>query len=253
MAQGYQALTEKEKQTLRLLLTGHDAKTMARHLGLSVHTINERLRDSRRKLSVSSSREAARALFDEESGTAVPGPDFMGDKQIGDADTTATVEPVAVPENGGGRSRRAWIIAGVALMSLVLALAAVTTLPQVAPAPTDSAPSALVTTAEVESAAWRFLTLVDQGKWDESYALTTGSFRKLNSSQMWAQASEQVRPPLGPVKSRTLLSRDWVPAPPESYQMVKFRTSFANKVDAVETVTLERAGDGWRVAAVIID
>src|SRR3546814_10526644 len=59
---GIQALTEKEKETLRLLVDGHDAKSMARHLGLSVHTINERLRDARRKMSASSSREAARQL-----------------------------------------------------------------------------------------------------------------------------------------------------------------------------------------------
>lgn len=54
--QGIDALTEKEKQTLRLIVRGHDAKSVAVTLGLSVHTINERLRDARRKLAVSSSR-----------------------------------------------------------------------------------------------------------------------------------------------------------------------------------------------------
>ena len=34
MAAKLQALTEKEKQTLRLVVRGHDAKSMARHLGL---------------------------------------------------------------------------------------------------------------------------------------------------------------------------------------------------------------------------
>ena len=56
MTAGFQSLTEKEKETLRLLVSGYDAKSMARHLGLSVHTINERLRDARRKMAVSSSR-----------------------------------------------------------------------------------------------------------------------------------------------------------------------------------------------------
>lgn len=60
---GYGSLTDKEKQTLRLILRGHDAKSTARHLGLSVHTVNERLREARRKLAVSSSREAARLLL----------------------------------------------------------------------------------------------------------------------------------------------------------------------------------------------
>ena len=47
-----EALSEKEKQTLRLIVRGHDAKSTARTLGLSVHTINERLREARRKMSV---------------------------------------------------------------------------------------------------------------------------------------------------------------------------------------------------------
>jgi DNA-binding CsgD family transcriptional regulator len=52
----YATLTGKEKQTLRLLVSGHDAKSMARELGLSVQTVNERLRDAQRKMAVSSSR-----------------------------------------------------------------------------------------------------------------------------------------------------------------------------------------------------
>ena len=62
MTEGYQSLTEKEKQTLRLVVQGYDAKSMARHLGLSVHTINERLRYARRKMAVSSSRGIWRGL-----------------------------------------------------------------------------------------------------------------------------------------------------------------------------------------------
>ena len=71
---GSWALSEKEKQTLRLIVRGHDAKSIARDLGLSVHTINERLRDARRKMAVSSSREAARLLLEVED-RALPTPD----------------------------------------------------------------------------------------------------------------------------------------------------------------------------------
>ena len=60
MTTGLDALTKKEKQTLRLILRGHDAKSAARELSLSLHTVNERLREARRKLGVTSSREAAR-------------------------------------------------------------------------------------------------------------------------------------------------------------------------------------------------
>src|SRR3954463_333948 len=79
---GFGALTEKEKQTLRLIVRGHDAKSIARSLGLSVHTINERLRDARRKLEVSSSREAARLLLEAEGGYVSPAPDCAGDREI---------------------------------------------------------------------------------------------------------------------------------------------------------------------------
>jgi hypothetical protein len=62
----------------------HDAKSVARILGLSVHTINERLREARRKMAVSSSREAARLLLDAEGGLAFPNPDLIGDVAIGE-------------------------------------------------------------------------------------------------------------------------------------------------------------------------
>jgi DNA-binding CsgD family transcriptional regulator len=80
MSEGYRALTEKEKQTLRLLVSGYDAKSMARELGLSVHTVNERLRDARRKMAVSSSREAARQLHKAELG---PPPNHWGTSHWG--------------------------------------------------------------------------------------------------------------------------------------------------------------------------
>ena len=93
MTPGFQALTEKEKETLRLLVSGYDAKSMARHLGLSVHTINERLRDARRKMAVSSSREAARQLRDIERRTPEP----VGYESFGDVGAAAAVTDVSSP------------------------------------------------------------------------------------------------------------------------------------------------------------
>jgi len=57
-----QNLTQRQKEILRLLLVGFDAKSAARELAISVHTVNEHLREARRHLGVSSSREAARIL-----------------------------------------------------------------------------------------------------------------------------------------------------------------------------------------------
>ncbi len=75
---GVGALTDREKQMLRLIVRGHDAKSTPRTLNLSVHAINERLRDARRKLAVSSSRYAARMLLEAEGEPPVATPDFMG-------------------------------------------------------------------------------------------------------------------------------------------------------------------------------
>jgi DNA-binding CsgD family transcriptional regulator len=245
---GYAALTEKEKQTLRLIVRGHDAKSTARHLGLSVHTINERLRDARRKLSVSSSREAARLLFERE-GTD---PQNLADEQIGEAARQEGVGQDGRPDSGqSGRVARSRT--GVVTMSLALGFLAVVAVPQIASAPEGSAASVSARTAEVEAAARRFLTLIDQGNWDESYALTTSTFQRQNTSKVWAGVSEQVRPPLGALVSRTMISHEDVPTPPHGHQVVKFRTNFANKPNVIEKVSLERAGNDWRVAGIYIE
>lgn len=55
-------LTDKEQEILRLLTAGHTVKSIAARLGRSETSINERLRDARRKTGVGSSRELARLL-----------------------------------------------------------------------------------------------------------------------------------------------------------------------------------------------
>lgn len=57
-----QRLTERQKEVLRLLLNGHRVESAGRKLGISAHTVTEHLRGARRRLGVSSSREAARLL-----------------------------------------------------------------------------------------------------------------------------------------------------------------------------------------------
>ncbi|HEY1607340.1 MAG TPA: DUF4019 domain-containing protein [Allosphingosinicella sp.] len=253
--QGFWALTEKEKQTLRLIVRGHDAKSVARSLGLSVHTINERLRDARRKMAVSSSREAARLLLEAEGGgPSAPNPDLSGDTEIGEDAVRPRVDRGIASISGVGLAyRHPRITVGVFLMTLALGLLAFTALPHVASAPPQT-PIASPATPGSEEADWarQWLVLLDQGRWDESYRETSTSFRKLNTAQVWAAASEQARAPLGAMVSRTLLSQEYLPAPPHGYEVVKFRTSFANKPEAVETVTLDREDGNWRVVGVMV-
>jgi DNA-binding CsgD family transcriptional regulator len=253
--EGYRSLTEKEKQTLRLIARGHDAKSTARSLGLSVHTINERLRDARRKMAVSSSREAARLLLEVESAGSASTPDLSGDIEFGEDASRSRMDQDTAPLGGVRRTcRRPSIVSGVLLMMLAFGLSALIISAQVASPPAETPDAALATpSSEVADAARRFLTLLDERRWDESYRATSASFRERNTAQVWAAASEEARTPLGAVVSRTFVSQENLPAPPDGYEVVKFQTRFANKAAARETVTLRREDGGWRVAGVMID
>jgi DNA-binding CsgD family transcriptional regulator len=242
-------LTEKEKETLRLMGRGHDAKSMARHLGLSVHTVNERLRAARRKLSASSSREAARRLLDSESGT----PDFHGDRLLGDAAAPLAPAQARAAIDTGRRTHRAPRIAAGVIMSLILGIAALALQPQSVSTPVQTSAPATPAQAEIVRSARDWLAIVDAGRWAESWRATGDSFRSMNTVEAWTQASQQGRVPLGAMVSRADLSRESVPAPPHGLEMVKFRTSFANRAGATETLTLIREGQAWRVVGYWID
>jgi len=246
MLETCQTLTEKEKAALRLMGRGHDAKSMARHLGLSVHTVNERLREARRKMSVSSSREAARLLLDSERDT----PNSLGDKLLGEASAPSAAQNATAIDDRGRIGRPHWIIAGVVIMLFVLGIAAALLQPQSVPQPAQSADQAQ---ADVVRSARDWLALVDSSQWEESWRATGQSFRDLNTVDVWRSVSEHVRVPLGAVVSRADLSREFVPAPPHGYEMVKFRTSFANRPGVTETLTLVREGQAWRVTGYVID
>lgn len=107
-------LSDRERQVLALLARSHDAKSIARTLQLSVHTVNEQLRAARQKLGVTSSREAARLLLESE-GEA---PKIFGDRDFG----------IGAPPAGGSKPalpgmRALLFIAGASLMILLALLA----------------------------------------------------------------------------------------------------------------------------------
>lgn len=248
MTAGIHTLTEKEKETLRLLVSGYDAKSMARHLGLSVHTINERLRDARRKMAVSSSREAARQLREIEHRT----PQILADKALGEAAALPDVEDQTTPAEAPRMVRPlGWLVGGL-LMSLSLALFAFSSMTGTADMPA-AAPSTAPAESPAVAAARDWLALVEKGDWNGSWEATGQSFKALNSVETWARVASQVQGPLGPVKSRVLMSDESVPAPPYGYQMVKFRTDYANKTGAIETLSLVREGGSWRVVGVTVE
>lgn len=252
MHQGYQALTDKEKDALRLLLDGHDAKSMARQLGLSVHTINERLRDARRKLGVSSSRAAARELRVIEGAT----PQLLGDKGLGAAPDAPLPDHIADQPQGRRAVRRAGWLAGGLIMSLVLALYALSALSGAGDAviaPPAPPPAASAAEQAAIAAARDWLALVDARDWNASWKATGKSFRQLNTPARWAQAAQRVHAPLGALVSREVVTVDFAPAPPNGYWIVRFRSRYSVRGDVVEILSLGWEQGRWKVTGITVD
>jgi DNA-binding CsgD family transcriptional regulator len=78
------SLTEREREVLRLLANGHDIKSIARELSISTSAVTDRLRHARRKLGVSTSREAARMLANGEVGARFGVHTLLGEESHSD-------------------------------------------------------------------------------------------------------------------------------------------------------------------------
>lgn len=250
-----QALSERERQTLRLLLAGHDAKSIAQTLGLSVHTINERLREARRKLGVGSSREAARRLAQAEGGD----PHFLGDKPFGVAPPAGRGKE----QDASAKSRRvgprlALIAGGLTIMFAIAAAAILAASFQPAAAPTQAPTAASVPVADKAStaAAEAWARVLDDGRWGESWRTAGTLFKSQLTEADWTAKVQPLRQQLGAVSSRKFKSVSnaaTLPgAPNGEYAIVQFDAAFAMRPDAVETVVLAREGAAWKVIGYFI-
>lgn len=247
MAATIEQLTEKEKETLRLIVRGHDAKSAASELNLSVHTINERLRSARRKLDVTSSREAARKLLEAEGGD----PENLVSREIGEAEK---------PESGQGESQHGrnyapWI-GGSFVMSLLAAIAVF------AFAGTDTgtitasqeAPSSAVAQADAERerVAREWLAHTDAGDLETSFATTASAFRSAVDRATFQSATAAVRSPLGKVIGRRAIQFTTVNEGGKTYEIALFRTDFEHRKGVIERVAMEREGGQLKVGGYFI-
>jgi hypothetical protein len=107
------------------------------------------------------------------------------------------------------------------------------------------------------ASAERWLGLVDQGKYAESWKEAATLFRNAINQGQWEQSLQGVRKPLGKLitrKIRTKTYRTSLPGAPDGeYVVIEFESSFENKKSAVETVTPMMDKDGkWRVSGYYI-
>ena len=106
-------------------------------------------------------------------------------------------------------------------------------------------------------AAEKWLALVDQGKYAQSWKESSELFRAAVTAEQWDQTLQGSRKPLGKVVSRKLKKAtysDAVPgAPKGEYVVIQFDTAFENRAGSVETVTPMLEKDGtWRVSGFYI-
>ena len=106
---------------------------------------------------------------------------------------------------------------------------------------------------QVETTALKWLELLDSDDWAGTYALTSAKFRRVNTQEIWAEASEAVRSEFGKTGKRELQSNQ-APPTPEGYRVLAFRTHYSNREETeLETITLVKEGSDWKVVGIFIE
>jgi hypothetical protein len=110
---------------------------------------------------------------------------------------------------------------------------------------------------DAQKAAEAWLSLVDSGKYGESWSAAASVFKSALSREKWEATVRGVREPLGKVTSRALSSATYstsLPGAPDGeFVVIQYQTSFEHKRSAVETITPMKDPDGaWKVSGYYI-
>ena len=112
-----------------------------------------------------------------------------------------------------------------------------------------------------EAAAKSWVTLLDEGKYAQSWEQGSSIFHK-GSKQTWVNAVQQIRGRTGKVVSRELVDARQVTPKSESeaskgsngsFVIVRYRTQFASAPPALEIVTMIKEGDVWKTMGYKMD
>jgi hypothetical protein len=121
--------------------------------------------------------------------------------------------------------------------------------------------SALTTLAgpaedEAAAAGEKWLALLDDQKYEESWKQAGSMFRDEVKQDQWVAALKRSRDPMGAMVSRTTARVDFVKtlrgAPDGNYAIIHYTTSFKNKNDVTERLTLVEENGKWQAAAYAI-
>jgi len=110
--------------------------------------------------------------------------------------------------------------------------------------------------ADATAAAKVWLALVDKGDYAQSWTDSSSLMRTRISQADWAKAAQPVHETLGAVVTRAPAGVDMMKslpgAPDGDYAIVHFKSKFAKKADAKETVTMMLDGGTWKCAGYFI-
>jgi len=106
-------------------------------------------------------------------------------------------------------------------------------------------------------AALEWLAILDSGEYAQSWEASADVMRNALTLEQFERTFSAVLKPLGAMESRKLKSATYTTqlpgAPDGQYVILRFKTSFANKKQAIETVTPAKGEDGsWKVSGYFI-
>lgn len=108
--------------------------------------------------------------------------------------------------------------------------------------------------AALESAN-EWLTTVDEGDYEASWALAAGAFQEAVTVDQWTAAVGQARGPYEPFGERTLLGAQYTNelpnAPAGEYVIMQYRTA-AKSGTVIETIACLKEGDAWKVSGYFV-
>ncbi|MEN6331477.1 MAG: adenosylcobinamide amidohydrolase [Smithella sp.] len=110
---------------------------------------------------------------------------------------------------------------------------------------------------EVVGSALKWLAMLDEGRFAESWENTSEIFRQSLQQGQWVKTVGAVRNEMGKKVSRqfyrSLYTRSLPGVPDGEYMIIEFNTAFENKKGAIETVTSKLDKDGfWSISGYFV-
>jgi hypothetical protein len=106
-----------------------------------------------------------------------------------------------------------------------------------------------------KQAAQEWLTLLDADDYEATWTEASSFFRSKVGSDQWVQRIQQAHSTLDSLQSRSLVAARYTTslpnAPAGKYVIAQYRATYGSE-ETVETVSLKKEQDEWRVAGYVI-